>query len=62
MVIAVIYNGIVILFQNSLQTTTKTHHLAQPNLGVYKGGSLPNVNQMATANAIDLQVSEVSQF
>ena len=50
------------LFQNSLQTTTtKTHHLAQPNLGVYKGGSLPNVNQMATANAIDLQVSEVSQ-
>ena len=61
MVIARMCNGIVMLFQNSLQTTTKTHHLAQPNLGVYKGGSLPNVNQMATANAIDLQVSEVLQ-
>ncbi len=48
-------------FQNSLQTTSKaaTHHLAQPNMGIFKGGSLPNVNQMANqmaANTIDLQV------
>ena len=49
------YYGVVILLQNSLQTP-KAHHLAQPNLGIYKGGSLPNVNQIA-ANTIDLQVS-----
>jgi hypothetical protein len=31
-------------------------HIAQ-NLGAYRGGSLPNVNQLGS-NSIDLQVSE----
>ena len=36
-------------------------HLTQPpQLGVYRGGSLPNVNQMASTNSIDLQVSYLS--
>ena len=30
--------------------------LTQPNLGAYRGGSLPNVNQMAGGNSVDLQV------
>lgn len=34
------------------QQTPHNMHLTQPQLGVYRGGSLPNVNQ-----TIDLQVS-----
>ncbi|XP_013395514.1 CREB-regulated transcription coactivator 1-like [Lingula anatina] len=35
----------------------KQHHLhiSHPNLGAYRGGSLPNVNQLAGGNSIDLQ-------
>ena len=35
----------------------KTHLNTQQNLGTYIGGSLPNVNQIGSSNAIDLQVS-----
>lgn len=37
-------------------------HLAQPNLGAYRGGSLPNVNQMVGSNSIDLQVGNSTPF
>ena len=37
-------------------TTTSHFFLTQPQIGTYRGGSLPNVNQMSN-NSVDLQVN-----
>ncbi|ELT93032.1 hypothetical protein CAPTEDRAFT_133497 [Capitella teleta] len=46
-----------ILREVNASTKQMQVHLAQPNLGTYRGGSLPNVNQMIGSNSIDLQVN-----